>query len=234
METYVLISFRIISIMLLLLFSILFIMGKRPIGELPVFDFLSLIVIGAIVGADIADPNIEHLPTAFAVVFLSIFQRIVSTLVLKSDKIRKLVTFESTIIIKDGKFDYKNLKKINYSIDDILMLLREKDIFDISKVSYGIIESNGNISILKKSQHETVTLEDMNLPFKKSNLALTVILEGELKKENMELLNVTSEDIMIKLNDQGFNNLEEIFYGSMDFQGKLTVSSYKDKFNKIK
>lgn len=54
---------RIITILPLLLVVTLF-MGKRSIGEMPVFDFLIIITLGAVVGADIADPKIEHLHTA--------------------------------------------------------------------------------------------------------------------------------------------------------------------------
>ncbi|MEW6523742.1 MAG: hypothetical protein AB1445_09280 [Bacillota bacterium] len=74
MATYGLIAFRLITIMALALAITLLIMGKRPIGELPVFDFLTIVVMGAVVGADIADPNIEHLPTAFTVVTLGFLQ----------------------------------------------------------------------------------------------------------------------------------------------------------------
>lgn len=145
-EVYLLVLFRIVTIMLLLLFSVLLIMGKRPIGELPVFDFLALVVIGAIVGADIADPKIEHMPTAFAIVVLAILQRIISFLMIHNKKVKRLFSFEPTIIIKNSKFIYKNIKNTHYTIDDILMLLREKEIFDISEIEYGIIEANGNLS----------------------------------------------------------------------------------------
>lgn len=227
MEEYIIILLRIIFIMFILLFSALFIMGKRPIGELPVFDFLAIIVMGSIVGADIADPKIEHLPTAFAVIILALFQRIVSTLIIKNKKINRLLTFEPTIVIKDGKLLYKNIKKITYSIDDILMMLREKEVFDISRIKYGIIEPSGNISILKKPEYETVTLRDMNIPSPLSNESLTIILEGEFQKENIERLNTTEEDILEKLKAQGFNSYKEVFYGSMDFQGNIAISPYK-------
>lgn len=229
MDVYLTIFLRIVTIMLLLLFSILFIMGKRPIGELPVFDFITIVVIGAVVGADIADPKIEHLPTAFAVVVLAIFQRIVSMLIFKNTKIRKLLTFEPTIVIRNGKFIYNNIKKINYVLDDILMLLREKEIFDISKIDCGIIEANGNLSILKNPQHEVVTLNDMKLPFPKSNLSLTIILEGEIQEENAKNLKVTRDDVISKLKTQGINNYKEVFYASMDAQGNMTISSYAEQ-----
>ena len=68
---------RILTILPLLLFTTLF-MGKRAIGEIPVFDFLIVIILGAVVGADIADPNIEHAPTFIAIIFIGLFQRVVA------------------------------------------------------------------------------------------------------------------------------------------------------------
>jgi uncharacterized membrane protein YcaP (DUF421 family) len=228
MEVYLTILFRIVSIMLLLLFSTLFIMGKRPIGELPVFDFLSIIVMGAIVGADIADPEIKHLPTAFAVVILALFQRIVSYLMVKSNRVRKIVTFEPTLIIKNGKFLYKNIKKLNYALDDVLMLLREKDIFDMSKVDYGLIESNGNISILKKAEYENITLKDIKLSSTEPGIYFSIILDGELQREKLKELGYSEEEILAKLKLQGFNGYKEVFYASINCKGDIKISSYKE------
>jgi uncharacterized membrane protein YcaP (DUF421 family) len=226
METYMIIVFRIVSIMLLLLFSTLFIMGKRPIGELPVFDLLSIIVVGAIVGADIAEPEIEHLPTAFAVVVLAVFQRVVSSSIIKSKKIRKLITFEPTPIISHGKLIYKNIKHISYTLDDILMLLREKSVFDISVVQFGIIEANGNLSILKKPENEPLTVKDMNIVPPGDNISYSIILDGNLQIDRIKELGLTEECIMKKLKQFGCNSYKEIFYASMTSSGEMNVSKY--------
>jgi uncharacterized membrane protein YcaP (DUF421 family) len=228
LEAYINIFLRIISIMALLVFSTLFIMGKRPIGELPVFDFLSLIVIGAIVGADIADPKIEHLPTAFAVVVLSLFQRLVSLVKLRSKKIRNMLTFEPTIIIKNGKFIYRNIKKINYSLDDILMLLREKDVFDIGIVDFGIIEANGNMSILKKAEFENVTMKDMNLTSSEGSICFSIIVDGYLLKDRITELGFSEQYVIETLKGMGVNSYKELFYASMNNKGELTVSHYNE------
>jgi len=229
METYAIVFFRIITIMVLLLFSTLFIMGKRPIGELPVFDFLSIIVIGAIVGADIADPQIEHMPTVFAVIILSVFQKGVSKIIIKSKKIRRLITFDPTIVIQNGEMIYKNIKKIHYSIDEILMLLREKDIFDIRKIDFAIVEANGDVSILKKPQHDIITKTDMNLPHELSNLTLTVILDGVLDTKNIKILKKSVDDILQKLKEKGFDDYKDVFYASMDMQGNITTCPYNEQ-----
>ncbi|MBS4538393.1 DUF421 domain-containing protein [Clostridium sp. D2Q-11] len=213
--------------MTLLLFSTLFIMGKRPIGELPVFDFLSLIVIGAIVGADIADPNIEHLPTAFAVIILAALQRFVSEMIIKNKKFKKWVTFEPTIIIQDGQLIHKNIKKIKYSIDEVLMLLREKDIFDINTIEYGVIESSGKLSILKRTEYDEVIKRDMNIVTKKASLPVAVVVEKELQTENIKRLNLNPEDILKILNKQGYSRVEDVFFAAMDSEGNISISPYQ-------
>lgn len=86
-------------------------MGKRAIGEIPVFYFLIVIILGAVVGADIADPNIEHFPTIMAIIFIGVFQRVIANWKIANRKVGKLLTLEPTVVIQDGKFIDKNLKK---------------------------------------------------------------------------------------------------------------------------
>jgi len=229
METYLIIFARIVTIMILLLAATLFIMGKRPIGELPVFDFLVLVVMGAIVGADIADPEIEHMPTAFAVVVLAAIQRLVSFLSLKHRKFRKLITFEPTVVMYNGKLIYKNIKRIHYSIDEMIMMLRENEIFDISKVEYGIVEANGKLSIIKKPQYDNVTLQDLNLPFPISNSAVSVIMDGKVNHNNIKRLQLSEKDLLHMINEQGINNVKNIFYGIIDTNNNLTISTYNEE-----
>ncbi len=226
MNEYLVIFFRIISIMLLLLFTTLLIMGKRPIGELPVFDFLSIVVMGAIVGADIADPKIKHMPTAFAVIVLALFQRLISYLIIKHRKVRKVVTFEPTIVAQDGQFVHHNLKKINYSVEEVLMFLREKDVFDVSKVKYAIIEASGNLSVLKKAAYETTTKLDMNLTIEEGSLPVTIILEGQLQQKNIARIHQTEKSVLSTLKQQGYADISKIFFASMDRQGMISISPY--------
>ncbi len=141
---------RIITILPLLLIVTIF-MGKRAIGELPVFDFLIIVTLGAVVGADIADPNIHHLPTAVAIVGIALLQKVVAKWKISNRKVGRLLTFEPTIVVQNGVILQGNLKRIRYSIDNVLQMLREKDVFDISEVEIAIVESNGAISVLEET-----------------------------------------------------------------------------------
>ncbi|MTI54844.1 DUF421 domain-containing protein [Geosporobacter ferrireducens] len=228
MNTYLMIAFRIVSIMLLLLASTLLIMGKRPIGELPVFDLLTLVVMGSIVGADIAQPEIKHLPTAFAVVVLAVMQRCISFLIVKSTKARRMITFEPTIVIQDGQILLKNLKSVHYTVDDLLMLLREKNVFTLNQIDFCIVEASGNISVLKKAPYETPTVQELGVSTgKERGLLLAVILEGKFQRKNMMQLNKEEEEIIKYIRMFGYSRPEEIFVALMDPYGQLHISPYE-------
>lgn len=221
-EFFVLLG-RIITIIPLMLAITLY-MGKRSIAELPVFDFLVIIILGAVVGADIADPEIPHIHTAAAIILIGIFHRIVSNLKIKYRKFGHLITFDPTIVIHDGKFIVKNLKSIRYSIDNVLQMLREKDVFDISDVHLGIIESNGNISVLKKANKTELTVEDLNLPKSTFSLSYTVIIDGVLYNDVLKKLHLSEDWLKQQLTNMGVENLSEIFYASINTKNELHVS----------
>ena len=214
---------RILTILPLMLFIALY-MGKRSIGELPVFDFLVIITLGAVVGADIADPNIPHIHTAAAIVLIGLFQRVVSKLILKYRKIGHFITFEPTIVIQEGQFILKNLKRLRYSIDNILQMLREKDVFDIADVHLAIVESNGNLSVLKKENKTPVTIEDLNLKKKGNSLSFPVIMDGEVYTEVLSKLELSESWLLLQLSNLKIKSAEDVFFASVNIKKELHIS----------
>nr|WP_156476102.1 DUF421 domain-containing protein [Sporosarcina psychrophila] len=204
-------------------------MGKRAIGELPVFDFLIVIILGALVGADIAEPDIKHLPTAFAIIAIGVFQRIVTRWKISNRKIGRLLTFEPTVVLQNGKFVNENLKKIRYSIDNILQMLREKDVFDINEVETAIIEANGALSVLKKPQKNSVTLEDMNIIKPTSTISFPVIVEGTLYTDVLRDVNLDEAWLKQELDNQGVNDLKDVFFASINRNLELHISLKNEK-----
>ncbi|AKL97161.1 hypothetical membrane protein UPF0702 [Clostridium aceticum] len=227
MRDYILIFGRIITILPLLLFLTVYIMGRRPIGELPVLDFLVIITMGSVVGADIADPNIHHLPTAFAVIVLALLQSIISKLVLKSRKFSRFISFEPTLIMENGRFIVKNMRNIRYSIDEILMMLREKDIFRFHEVHYAIVESNGKLTVLKKSDVQPLKPKDMAIVTEEEEIPMVVILEGKLDKKSIGKMKLSEEMLVSLAQQQGYNKMKDIFLATYSFKEGLVISPYK-------
>ncbi|SDG35712.1 DUF421 domain-containing protein [Desulfosporosinus hippei] len=214
---------RIFTIIPLLLIVTLY-MGKRAIGELPVFDFLVIITLGAITGADLADPSISHIHTAVAIIIIGLFQKVITNSVIKHRKFGHLITFEPTIVIQDGQLIMSNLKKIRFSIDNILQMLREKDVFNISDVQIGIIEANGNLSVLKHANKDLVTLEDMNLTKVGSSLSYPIIIDGEIYGNVLKKLDLSEDWLEQQLATLNIKTPADIFFASVNNDNELHVS----------
>lgn len=223
MMELLIITGRVFTIFPLLLGVTLY-MGKRAIGELPVFDFLIIISLSAITGADLADPNISHIHTAYAIVIVGLLHKGVTTLNIKYRKLGHLITFEPTIVIQDGQFIMSNLKRIRYSIDNILQMLREKEIFDLRDVRIGIIEPNGNLSILKQDRKTTVTLEDMDLTRQDSSLSYPIIVDGEVYGNVLTRLGLSNDWLEQQLLNLHINTATDVFFASVNAKKELHVS----------
>lgn len=216
---------RIFTIFPLLLFVAMF-MGRRLVGELPVFDFLIILALGSLVGADIAEPDINHWYVAFAIVVVGILQRIVAGLTLQSQSFKKLITFAPVIVIKDGVFLEKNLRRINYSLENILEFLRGEGIFNISDVDIAIIEANGRLSVYKKPQKNPATLEELGVAPLGAGIAHPVIIEGKIIRQTLNDLHLTEEWLAAQLNARGIPTAQAIFFSSVDGNNQIHISPY--------
>lgn len=217
---------RIITIIPLLLIVTL-IMGRRSIGEVPVFDFLIIITLGAVVGADIADPEINHLYTFLSVTAIGGLQYVVSKLKINNRLIGRLLTFEPTIVIRDGTFVVGNLRKIRYSLDNILQMLREKDIFNVNDVELAIIEPNGKLTAYKKPQKANVTIEDLALKKASVGVSYPVLVEGKVLQEVLSQLGVSEKWLVEQLQKKGLKP-EDIFFASVNEKKELYFSINND------
>jgi uncharacterized membrane protein YcaP (DUF421 family) len=222
-KDFMVVFLRIFTILPFMLMVTLF-MGRKTIGEMPIFDFLVVIVIGALVGADISEPSIPHMHTVVALILVAILQKMIATLMIKYRKIGKLITFEPVIVIQDGKFIAKNLKKIGYSIDNVLQMLREQEVFDVGEIHLGIIEASGKVSLLKKQNKTTVTIEDMQLTKKSPSLSYVVIIRGEVIKDALDKLRLSTvwlEEELMKLN---ITAIDDVFFATVNDNKELSVS----------
>ncbi|MBM7662419.1 uncharacterized membrane protein YcaP (DUF421 family) [Bacillus mesophilus] len=214
---------RILTILPLVLFMTLY-MGRRSIGQLPVFDFLAIITLGAVVGADIADPNIEHIHTAFAVIVIAIFQKLIARLKIHNRKIGRKLTLEPVVVIQDGTFIIKNINRIQYSIDNILTMLREKDVFDIQEVHLAIVEGSGNLSVLKKAPHTTVTRKDLQISDPNVSIGYPVIVEGKLYETVLHEFSLNEQWLMKEMKSKGIHRVEDVFFASINREQQLMIT----------
>ncbi len=117
------------------------IMGKREVGQLGTFDLVVFILIAELVAISIENKE-NFFFNLVPVIILVILQILISRISLKNIKFRRFIDGKPVIIIKKGVVNFKNMVDQRYTLDDLLLQLREKDIRSIDEVDYAILEIN--------------------------------------------------------------------------------------------
>ncbi len=68
---------------------------------------------------------------------------------------------------------------MRYRVSDVLEQLRGKDIFDLSEIEFAILESDGQLSVLKKPEEEPLTAKDLNIFKSKTGISRELIYDGK-------------------------------------------------------
>ncbi|MBT2636389.1 MULTISPECIES: DUF421 domain-containing protein [unclassified Bacillus (in: firmicutes)] len=220
MEQYLIILFR--TVLLYLLILLIFrLMGKREIGELSVLDLVVYIMIAEMASVAIENTKDPLINTLLPIGIFVIIQIALAVLSLKSKRFRDIVDGKPTIIINDGKIDEKAMRSQRYNFDDLLLQLREKDVGDIADVEYAILEPSGTLSIFQKKQGEQDGEQDS------SSLALPLIIDGEVQKDNLGMVDKSSSWLLEQLKKRGYEDPGEISFCS--YQNGEFYIDLKDK-----
>lgn len=181
-------------------------MGKRQLGELQPGELVITLLISEIATSPIVDNTLPLLNSLIPLAVLVSLEIITSFLEMKFVRFRYLVDGKPMTVIRNGEIDQKNLKKLRFTINDIMSALRQKDIFDIQDAQYGIMETNGTLSVLLKPEKRNSTPKNYDTPEKDTGMPCPVIIDGKIIETNFEDCFVTLKDIKSKLKNE---NLEQ-------------------------
>lgn len=209
------------------------ILGKQQISQLTLFDYILGITIGSIAASLTTDLSSRAWPHWVGLFFWSLLGYSMEYITMKWRYAAKYIEGEPTIVIMNGMIMEDALRKMKYRATDIMELLRNKDIFDLSQVDFAIIEPSGKISVLKKPEYEVLTAKDMNISKSPSGISTELIYDGILIEENLKQLSKDKEWIIEQLKLQGINDISEVFLATLNPAGSLYIDKYKDYIKKV-
>ena len=201
------------------------IIGRKLISRITFFDFIVGITLGSIaVRIALGSQESPYLATISAIVITTLVV-ITDYLDIKSINFRKLVDGETIILINNGKILDYNLRKVKITINKLMMLLREKDIFNIEDVALAAVESDGELSVLPKVNKQPITTGDLNISTQYNGLMSDIIVDGKIMYNNLQCTNHDEQWVREQLKAHNINNVEEVFYAGLNDAGVLYIST---------
>ena len=176
------------------------IMGKREIGQLGIIDLIVSILIAELVAISIENIKDSIFLTIAPIVVLVILELVLAFISIKSRTFRTIFGGKPSLIICNGRINYKEMIKQRYSMDDLLVALRQKEIRNIEEVEYAFLEPNGKLSIFKYNFFKF-----------KSPYPMPLIVDGEIQYKALKYIHKSEEWLLGELKSKKLTK-EDIFY----------------------
>lgn len=194
------------------------IMGKRQIGELKPHELVITVLVSQVASIPLED-NSMPLANMFVPILIFVsFEIIVSIISMKSLNFRNLIQGRPMFVIRNGKIDEKQMKRLRFTMDDLIDAIRQKDVFDISTVQDAVIETNGSISVLQKAEEAPVTPKQLKLSVDENSTPIAVVIDGKPVTEYFSTEKIKNSKIELVVNNEN-KDIKNIMLLTIDEDG---------------
>ena len=169
-----------------ILIAVLRLMGKRHLGELEIGELVTTLMISEIATLPLENPSVPLLYAIIPLSTLMLFEVGISMILTKFPKLKNLISPRPSVIIRQGKLDQKELRRLRISMDEFLSVLRQNNVADISDVNYAIMEQNAKITIVPKAEASQPTMKEFNLPCRDKGIPHILIADGVVNEYNLK------------------------------------------------
>ncbi|CQR74774.1 hypothetical protein SOV_08030 [Sporomusa ovata DSM 2662] len=210
------------------------ILGKTQVGQLTFYEYVSGITIGSL-AANIAAADADKVWNHYydLVLFVALTYS-VSLVTIKSRPLRKLIDGSPTIVIENGHIIEKNMHSLRYDIDELNGHLRQQGVLDPAEVRYAILETTGDLSVIKKTDYQPLTKSDFNIHLPDPTFPVELIMDGVIIERNLHRQNHSKAWLKQQLSERSIHDISEVTYAGIDSKGQLfvnrkTSSNYSNK-----
>ena len=198
-------------------------MGKRQMVQLQPYEFVIAVMIAelAVLPMENIDAPITH--SLYPIAILVGLEIIISLISLKYEKFRTLISGRPTIVIEHGHIKENTLRKLRYNLDELMGQLRNAGFHNINDVEFAVLETSGQLSVFPRSQVRPATPQDLNIPTPYEGLTIPLVLDGQIKFENLELCGLNYSWLAESIKKEGLTDINDVFYAGLSTQGVLKI-----------
>jgi uncharacterized membrane protein YcaP (DUF421 family) len=209
------------AILYVLVFITMRLTGKRQIGQLQPYEVTIAIMISALAAIPMEDVSIPLINSIIPILLLLSAQILVSMLSMKVNKVRNFLCGKPSILVENGKLVEQELEKIRVNLNDLSEQLRLAGYSNLADVEFAIMESNGQLSVIPKSQKRPVTPEDLNISTNYEGITQNLIIDGQIDHANLQRVGLSEDWLFQELSKFGINNFRDVLLASIDTSGNL-------------
>ncbi|GIP42871.1 DUF421 domain-containing protein [Paenibacillus sp. J45TS6] len=206
-------------------------LGKREITQLSPFDFISALVFGDLVGDTIYDEEVSVWKLIFSLAIWALLSYVFDKIMGYSKPLREKFEGNPDLLIKNGEIDMEAMKRNKVEFEELKMMMRQQNVFSLSEVAYAVYETNGSLSILKKSDSDQSSRNDLGLDTKPVQLPRTLIVNSKPNREALAAIHRDEKWLLTELAKQGYHTIDSVFYAEWTEDGEVQVIDHYQSGN---
>ena len=200
------------------------ILGKTQVGQLTFYEYINGITIGSIAATIVGSEADKVWSHYYDLILFIALTYLISLVTLKSRPFRKILEGTPTIVINNGQILKENMHSMRYDVDELTSQLRQQGVLDISEVQFAILETSGELSVIKNTANQQLTKSDLSLQQPDSSLPVELIIDGQTIEGNLKSLDKSQAWLDNQLLAQGVDSVSQVTYAVIDSKGKLFIS----------
>ncbi len=139
------------TVLFLFVFLVTRLIGRRELASLEPFDLILLVVVGDLIQQGITQSDMSVVGAVLATGTFAVLVLAVSYVGFRFPRLQPLLDPQPLIVVQDGEVIEKNLRKERMTFDELLAEARQQQIASLDEVRWGVLESNGKVSFVKKT-----------------------------------------------------------------------------------
>ena len=171
----------------LVLILVVRLMGKRQIGEMEPAEFVVTMLVANLAAIPMQDGGIPLYSGLVPILTVLGSELLLSGACMRWVKVRRILCGKPVILIDNGQILRENLRSTRITLDELMELLRQKDILQPEKVQFAILETNGNLSVFPYPKYKPADAMAVGITPKQQFLPYTIIADGVVYEENLAL-----------------------------------------------
>lgn len=202
-------------ILYFLLLVFLRLLGKRQLGEMELSEFLVASLIADLASNPLQDIGIPLLNGLIPIVTLFCCELLISTLTMRSIRLRAFLFGKPSLLIDHGKILQREMSQNRFTLDELLQELRSQGVRDIASVEYAFLETNGKLSVLQYASEMPPSANKLNIPEENCGFPRILISDGRLIRENLQKSGHEETWLLKQIRPYG-GKISEIFLLTVD------------------
>ena len=200
------------------------VLPHRSGGPLAGYDFVFFWMMGGLTAAPLFEAKISIINTVVVVTVIYLLHYLISYLAVTNRTFARIVMGQAVPIISGGKILRHNLARNYLPLELLLSDLRTVDAPNLSEVEVAVLETNGHISVLKKSDYQPVTPKDLNIITGSSGMPAILVNDGKVIIENLAHLGYDEKWLRNELLKKGITDIQAVYVATLDSAGELYYS----------